>query len=239
MTAARHCPRGHPVPTELENCPVCGETPAEETARANHSLWDVMKQAGSSGNPDQEAVESPVAADRDEPLDEPDTVADEPRPRGLWEVMQTSPPTVSPLSEPIELDDLVKSPAESSPGPETDQDIDDGQDEETAEPKGPDKDEDDQNEWAGKPVVRSRRCRASLILGVLAMLLAGVGLLPPEFWTRLPALIAGLAAVYAGLVGIGEIRSVSRPATGRFEAIFGIGLGTLGMFLTRILDALL
>ncbi|MDP7275845.1 MAG: DUF4190 domain-containing protein [Planctomycetaceae bacterium] len=238
MTSARHCPRGHPVPTELENCPVCGETPAEETARAGHSLWDVMKQADSSGDPDQETVAPPVG-DRDEPLDEPDTVADEPRPRGLWEVMQKSSPTVSPLSEPIELDDLVKSHAESPPGPETDQDIDDGQDEETAEPMGPDKDEDGKNDWAGKPADRSRRCRASLILGVLAMLLAGVGLLPPEFWTRLPALFAGLAAVYTGLVGIDEIRSASRPATGRLEAISGIGLGTLGMFLTRILDALL
>ena len=81
------------------------------------------------------------------------------------------------------------------------------------------------------------RCRTSLVLGIAALLLAGLGLVPPTFWTSLPALVAGLVAVYTGLVGTGETGATSgRHQRGRGEAMTGIGLGTLGMFLPRLLQ---
>ena len=55
-------------------------------------------------------------------------------------------------------------------------------------------------------------------------------------WTSLPALVAGLVAVYTGLVGIGE--TSSKGLGGRGKAMVGIALGTLGMFLPRMLQML-
>ncbi len=71
--------------------------------------------------------------------------------------------------------------------------------------------------------------------GIISILLAGLGLVPPVIWTSVPALMVGLVAVYTGLVGISDTRSSS----GRVEAMVGIGLGTLGMFLPRMLQMLL
>lgn len=240
MTTPRRCPRGHLVPIELEDCPVCG-APLEKTAPSGRSLWDMMQQV-QPAEPDRESVKSPVAAGSDEHRDDPDdpNVAGdegESRPRGLWGVMQQASPPVAPLDDPVELDDLDQAHAQSPPGPEIDEDSGDGGDDPSAELEWPNKDSED--DPAVEPISRSSRCRTSLVLGVLAILLAGVGLLPPEFWTRLPALIVGLAAVYTGLVGLGELRAASKPVNGRGEAMSGIGFGTLGMFLTRILDALL
>lgn len=83
-----------------------------------------------------------------------------------------------------------------------------------------------------------RRCRVSAVLGVLAVPLAGLAIFPPPFWTRLPAMILGLAAVYTGLVGLGEVRATNGPRAGRGLAIIGIVLGTVGMFLFTLLEAL-
>ena len=85
----------------------------------------------------------------------------------------------------------------------------------------------------------SRSCHISLVAGIIAILLAGLGLVPPVIWTSLPALVAGLVAVYAGLVGLGETGSRSGRWRGRGEAVVGIGLGSLGMFLPRVLQLLL
>ena len=71
---------------------------------------------------------------------------------------------------------------------------------------------------------------------LFATLLAGLGLVPPVIWTSLPALVAGLVAVYTGLVGIGE--TSSKGLGGRGKAMVGIALGTLGMFLPRMLQML-
>ena len=66
---------------------------------------------------------------------------------------------------------------------------------------------------------------------------AGLGLVPPVIWTSLPALLVGLVAVYTGLVGISE--TGSKGLRGRGKATVGIALGTLGMFLPRMLQMLL
>ena len=50
-------------------------------------------------------------------------------------------------------------------------------------------------------------------------------------------LVAGLVAVYTGLVGAGETGTTSgEHLRGRGEAMAGISLGTLGMFLPRLLQ---
>jgi hypothetical protein len=155
---------------------------------------------------------------------------DESRGRSLWDVMgrndqttdntadsnQPPGPTdrpVLPDDAPVELDEATR-------------DEDPDEPERESEPKDPDR-------------VLSRSCRISLVTGSIAIPLAGLGLVPPVFWTSLPALAVGLVAVYTGLVGISETRSASRRRRGALEAVIGISLGTLGMFLPRMLQLLI
>ena len=155
---------------------------------------------------------------------------DESRGRSLWDVMgrndqttdntadsnQPPGPTdrpVLPDDAPVELDEATR-------------DEDPDEPERESEPKDPDR-------------ILSRSCRISLVTGSIAIPLAGLGLVPPVFWTSLPALAVGLVAVYTGLVGISETRSASRRRRGALEAVIGISLGTLGMFLPRMLQLLI
>ena len=153
---------------------------------------------------------------------------DESRGRSLWDVMgrddqaadttdsnQPPGPTDGPElpdDAPVELDEATR-------------DEDPDEPERESEPKDPDR-------------VLSRSCRISLVTGSIATPLAGLGLVPPVIWTSLPALAVGLVAVYTGLVGISETRSASRRRRGALEAVIGISLGTLGMFLPRMLQLL-
>ncbi len=157
---------------------------------------------------------------------------DESRGRSLWDVMgrndqpadntntadsnQPPGPTDGPElpdDAPVELDEATR-----------DENLDEPERE--SEPKDPGR-------------VLSRSCRISLVTGSIATPLAGLGLVPPVIWTSLPALAVGLVAVYTGLVGISETRSASRRRRGALEAVIGISLGTLGMFLPRMLQLLI
>ncbi len=70
----------------------------------------------------------------------------------------------------------------------------------------------------------------SLLLGVLAVPLSGMAMLQ-TFWAKLPATIAGLAALVLGLQAVGEIRRSRGKRTGMPSALFGMLLGVAGMFL--------
>ena len=242
----RTCSQGHTVPDELGDCPVCGESVAGTEALRGRSLWDVMGQNSTPTQPktadtgELEDDGSPRdSTDQDETAEEAEEA---PRPKGLWSMMEpnrddVSPETIAsaprlPEIEPVELAEAVDNDdrAEWRKSDDGDQDGEQ-QDEGNGETD---------SEGAESVSPKSRSCRTSLILGIAALLLAGLGLVPPTFWTSLPALAAGLVAVYTGLVGTGETGvSSGRRLRGRGEAMVGIGLGTLGMFLPRLLQMLL
>ena len=184
-------------------------------------------------NPVDDTAENTAENTADDSVDDSvDSTAehDESRGRSLWEVMgrndqttdntadsnQPPGPTDGPVlpdDAPVELDEATR-------------DEDPDEPERESEPKDPDR-------------VLSRSCRISLVTGSIATPLAGLGLVPPVIWTSLPALAVGLVAVYTGLVGISETRSASRRRRGALEAVIGISLGTLGMFLPRMLQLLI
>ena len=242
----RTCSQGHTVPDELGECPVCGEPVAGTETQRGRSLWDVM---GQNSTPTQAKTADPGELEDDgSPLDstdqgETDEEAEEaPRPKGLWSVMEPNrddvPPETTasaprlPEIEPVELAEAVDND-DRTEWRESDGGEHDGEQQD----EGGGETDSDANESVSP---RSRSCRTSLILGIAALLLAGLGLVPPTFWTSLPALAAGLVAVYTGLVGTGETGASSgRRLRGRAEAMVGIGLGTLGMFLPRLLQMLL
>ena len=236
----RTCSRGHTVPEDRDDCPVCGETVAGPEFQPGRSLWDVM---GQNSTPTQPNTVEPGEAEDDGPLpdstDRDDTGEEAPRPKGLWSMMEPnrddapSETIVStaqlPEIEPVELAEAVED------DDRTDWEASDG--EKPDSEQQPEWDEDTDSDSGEPSSPRSRSCRTSLVLGIAALLLAGLGLVPPTFWTSLPALVAGLVAVYTGLVGTGETRTTSgEHLRGRGEAMAGIGLGTLGMFLPRLLQ---
>ncbi len=229
----RSCPRGHAVPDQSPDCPVCGEpvnqADAEETR--GRSLWDLMGQPDGDASPSnstnsdqQQTATDEIAEPGHQDIEPPqeDQVGTEPlRSRGLWGMMQQGqgdPDDAAeenmpqlPEVEPMELAEATE--------------VDIGGD----DPK-------QASIVTGQKL--SRSCRTSLVTGIAATLLAGLGLVPPVIWTSLPALLAGLVAVYTGLVGASETRSSPDRLRGWREAVIGIGLGTLGMFLPRLLQML-
>ena len=234
----RRCSRGHAVPDQSPDCPVCGEpvnqADAEETR--GRSLWDLMGQPdddtspSNSTNSDQQ--QSPTEENAEpghqdiEPPQE-DQVGTEPlRSRGLWGMMQQG------------QDDPGDAAEENMPQlPEVEpMELAEATEVETTEVETGGDDPEQASMVTGQNL--SRSCRTSLVTGIAATLLAGLGLVPPVIWTSLPALLAGLVAVYTGLVGASETRSSPDRLRGWREAVIGIGLGTLGMFLPRLLQML-
>ena len=234
----RSCPRGHAVPDQSPDCPVCGEpvnqADAEETR--GRSLWDLMGQPDGDASPsdstNSDQQQSPTEENAEpghqdiEPPQEDQGGTEPLRSRGLWGMMQqgqddpgdAAEETMPQLPE-IEPMELAEATEVETGGDETG-----GDDPEQA------------SMVTGQNL--SRSCRTSLVTGIAATLLAGLGLVPPVIWTSLPALLAGLVAVYTGLVGASETRSSPDRLRGWREAVIGIGLGTLGMFLPRLLQML-
>ena len=239
----RICSQGHTVPEERDDCPVCRETVAGTESQPGRSLGDVMGQNSTPTQPDTvdpgEAEDDGTPPDSTDRDDTDEEAEEAPRPKGLWSMMEPnrddapSETIVSaaqlPEIEPVELAEAVDD------DDRTDWERSDGEKPDGEQQPEWDEDTDSDNGEPGSP--RSRSCRTSLVLGIAALLLAGLGLVPPTFWTSLPALVAGLVAVYTGLVGTGETRTTSgEHLRGRGEAMAGIGLGTLGMFLPRLLQ---
>ena len=229
----RSCPRGHAVPDQSPDCPVCGEpvnqADAEETR--GRSLWDLMGQPDGDASPsdstNSDQQQSPTEENAEpghqdiEPPQEDQGGTEPLRSRGLWGMMQqgqddpgdAAEETMPQLPE-IEPMELAEATEVETGGDDPEQ----------------------ASMVTGQNL--SRSCRTSLVTGIAATLLAGLGLVPPVIWTSLPALLAGLVAVYTGLVGASETRSSPDRLRGWREAVIGIGLGTLGMFLPRLLQML-
>ncbi len=234
----RSCPRGHAVPDQSPDCPVCGEpvnqADAEETR--GRSLWDLMGQPDGDASPsdstNSDQQQSPTEENAEpghqdiEPPQEDQGGTEPLRSRGLWGMMQQGQddPGVAAEETMPQLPEIE--PMELAEATEV----------ETGEVETGGDDPEQASMVTGQNL--SRSCRTSLVTGIAATLLAGLGLVPPVIWTSLPALLAGLVAVYTGLVGASETRSSPDRLRGWREAVIGIGLGTLGMFLPRLLQIL-
>jgi hypothetical protein len=83
---------------------------------------------------------------------------------------------------------------------------------------------------------RSQMASAASVVGLLAVPLSALALLP-DAWLRLPATIAGFAALMLGLLGWQEVRSSRGRRTGSELAAAGMVLGVLAMFLGPIVFA--
>lgn len=234
----RSCSRGHEVPDQSQVCPVCGEPVGQDAPEETRgrSLWDLMGQPdgvaappsnSTDSDPQQPAIEETAEPDHQDTQPPPeDQVGTEPlRSRGLWGMMQQGQEVPGDAAEDTMPQLPEVEPMELAEATETE--------------TGWNGSENDR-EQAPMVAVRtlSRSCRTSLVTGIAATLLAGLGLVPPVIWTSLPALLSGLVAVYTGLVGASETRSSPDRLRGWREAVIGIGLGTLGMFLPRLLQML-
>ena len=81
--------------------------------------------------------------------------------------------------------------------------------------------------------VRSGRSRAgvwALVLGALAVPASLLAVIP-AFWSKVPAMACGLAALVLGNIAVGEIRRSRGRITGLPWARAGIGLGACGILL--------
>lgn len=83
---------------------------------------------------------------------------------------------------------------------------------------------------------RSRMALAASLVGLFAVPLSALALLP-DASLRLPATIAGFAALVLGLIGWQEVRSSRGRRTGNELAAAGMVLGVLAMFLGPVLFA--
>ena len=212
----------------------------EDNPETSHprGLWEMM------GKPEAADEEGSIEDEEGSIEDEEGSIEDEERggelesetgqPRGLWDVMrrsETRPETPAGEKEPV---------AEMSITLPDDEPV---SLEELAEIEATE-DTRDLREEATEPVARevtrrSPRCLVSLGLGSLALPLSAVAALPPEPWTRLPALLVGLAAVHSGLVGLNESRASGGSRADQAMAITGATLGTVGMFLFSLASWLL
>jgi len=77
---------------------------------------------------------------------------------------------------------------------------------------------------------RARGAGRALLLGLLALPAAALSFLP-DIWIRIPATLVGFAALMAGLLAVGEIRSSRGRKTGMKMAGTGIVLGIAAMLL--------
>lgn len=79
-------------------------------------------------------------------------------------------------------------------------------------------------------VPRSRGAVRSLWLGIVAVLISGLALLP-EFWLRIPSTLVGFLALMLGLLAHGEIRRSRGRQSGQGLAAAGMIFGAAGMLL--------
>ncbi|MFQ5735049.1 MAG: DUF1559 domain-containing protein, partial [Planctomycetaceae bacterium] len=78
--------------------------------------------------------------------------------------------------------------------------------------------------------LRSRGALQSLILGIVAVPVSALALLP-EFWLRIPAVVMGFLALMVGLLAFGEIRRSRGRQSGVRLAGGGMALGAAAMLL--------
>ena len=213
--------------------------PAESTVAADgpKGLWGLMKGPSPETVPEEQPPPDESAT---EPTSEPASDKAE-APKGLWSLMGSRKPA-----------DEEAEPDESEAKTEPLDTADEGHDsEESAEP------DDEQLEVApleelaaeeerevavakeaavaARPVekpaaVRSRGAMHALLLGLVAVPMSALSLLP-ELWLRIPANLLGFLALMIGLLAVGEIKRSRGRQSGRRLAITGIVCGVLSLML--------
>ncbi len=81
---------------------------------------------------------------------------------------------------------------------------------------------------------KSSKALTSVILGSCAILLSGLALFP-GMWTKFPALGLGFVALFSGFLAADEIRTSRGRQTGMNQALAGMALSIIGMFLGPLL----
>jgi hypothetical protein len=211
----------------------------EENGGTTHlrGLWAVM--GSSEGTVEEPTVEEETARVESEEGTEEEEETEAGRSRGLWEVMRQSETDSDSPAEGSESDEDGPIPGASISLPDNEPvSLEELAEIEKAENLG-DLSAEATSAVEQEVTHRSRRCLVSLGLGSLSLPLSAIATLPPEPWTRLPALLFGLAAVHTGLVALSEIRSGQGTRTDRLTAITGAVLGTVGMFLFSLVSWLL
>ncbi len=83
--------------------------------------------------------------------------------------------------------------------------------------------------------VMSRKAKTSVWLGISAITLSALALVP-GMWTKFPALIVGFVALFCGFLAADEVRTSRGRVLGLNHALTGMGLSIVGMLLGPLLS---
>lgn len=212
--------------------------PAESTVSADgpKGLWGLMKGPSPETVPEEQTPsEPPVQETAPKPAGEAS--------RGLWSLMGSGKPaveepevaeaTAEPELEPLEAADEVDD-SEESAEPDNEQ-LEVAPLEELAAEEEREVAEAKEAAAAARPVekppaVRSRGAMHALLLGLVALPMSALSLLP-ELWLRIPANLLGFLALMIGLLAVGEIKRSRGRQSGRRLAMTGIACGVLSLML--------
>ncbi len=219
------------------------------------SLWEVMSHGAAPSDQDPHETQPPSS--------QPQTSQEPSEPaaplKSLWDIMGDRPPEISPEeitketvasplrdeetaaldmitddaafdkdveTKPTRKHSRVKPPVKSPPEPkrwrktsEADQDLKIEIRTAKREPAAP---------------KQSKKAKWSVVLACLAILLSILAVLP-NIWSKFPALLIGFWALFCGFLAADEIRTSRGRQTGMNQALLGMGLSLLGMFLGPIL----
>ncbi|MBT4867763.1 MAG: DUF1559 domain-containing protein, partial [Planctomycetaceae bacterium] len=236
------------VPAES---PSSDKSDTEDSEPPPRGLWSVM---GQSASDQQQAVDAPdgeASASHASAETRPESSSDSAEtasPKGLWGVMSGGAPAVPqsvsadpPVPQPDESEDAATEElTERSLSQHLDTESAHSLDSPTSVPPPAESfvTVDSAPAFAQVTVKtgRSKMALAASLVGLFAVPLAALALLP-DAWLRLPATIAGFAALMLGLLGWQDVRGSRGRRSGSELATAGMVLGVLAMFLGPIVFA--
>lgn len=214
--------------------------PAESTVAADgpKGLWGLMKGPTPETVPEEQTTEEESATESPT-----ETASDEAEaPKGLWSLMGARKPA-DEVAEPDdseakteaepELLDAADAPDETAIP--DDEQLEVAPLEELAAEEEREVAEAKEAAAAARPVekppaVRSGGAMKAMLLGLVALPMSALSLLP-ELWLRIPANLLGFLALMIGLLAVGEIKRSRGRQSGRRMAITGITCGVLSLML--------
>jgi hypothetical protein len=228
------------------------EPTPEESATPRRSLWEVMRGVASAGH-------SADTIDSTPELPTDSVASDAPKPKGLWSVMSGIAASQAETTAEGEASAVTEEPRDAVESLSCDAIADDlSRDEDAAmaslpiapepelsaekkyeqaaalatmshikstwEPEPPvEPFDEDEREWSSRAIAAASGAALTVALAALSYL--------PEWWYRLPPLVAGLLSVLLGFIAAGDVRRSRGRLKGRWAALCGVWIGGLGMFL--------